>query len=316
MEELNERVIKLKEKIEENKKVEEELKKLQIEIKREKEKLERFEKVLNKEKGDVEKLQKVGFNNLVYTILNKKEEKSSKEQEEYMAAKFKYEQCFQYVQQLKEKIYSSEHEIYELRNLELEYNNIIEEKERIILEKGDSDSKEIINIREQITDMEAYVKKIREVVSAAWSVLYSMDTVINSLKDAKSWGTVDIIGSGAISTMVKHSHINKAEKDLYKVKDSMRELERQIRYMQDFPMNIEYVDINIGKFATFVDYFFDGLFADLYVQSKIEDFLKKLLDNYDKVEMLIRNLKRREEKVTNTIEELYRKKSHMVFDIR
>ena len=34
---------------------------------------------------------------------------------------------------------------------------------------------------------------------------------------------------------------------------------------------MEIPQVYIGEFATFADYFFDGLFADWYVQSRIHD---------------------------------------------
>lgn len=43
------------------------------------------------------------------------------------------------------------------------------------------------------------------------------------------------------------------------------------------------MDIEISGFATFADYFFDGLIADLFVQGKIKDFLNKLRNTYDRI---------------------------------
>ena len=47
----------------------------------------------------------------------------------------------------------------------------------------------------------------------------------------------------------------------------MRDFEQELGDIRD----IEGLRIEIGDFLTFADFFFDGLIADIFVQSKIKD---------------------------------------------
>ena len=66
------------------------------------------------------------------------------------------------------------------------------------------------------------------------------------------------------------------------------------------------IDIEIGSFLTFADYFFDGLFADLTVQSKINDAIQRVADTKMRVNTIIRNLKERLTVTEERIAELNR----------
>jgi len=66
----------------------------------------------------------------------------------------------------------------------------------------------------------------------------------------------------------------------------------------DLAMNI---DINIGSFETFADYFFDGLISDWIVQSKISDSLKSVCNVVYNVEDIIKSLKAKLTTVENEL---------------
>lgn len=110
-------------------------------------------------------------------------------------------------------------------------------------------------------------KEIREAV-------YAVDTTLNHLQKAKeylgsasNWGVFDMLGGGFITTMIKRGKMNDASACLEAAKNSVISLKKELN---DVHQSIE-VDLDVGSFLTFADYFFDGLIADWLVQSKIND---------------------------------------------
>ncbi|HKU52881.1 MAG TPA: hypothetical protein VJQ25_10470, partial [Nitrospira sp.] len=52
------------------------------------------------------------------------------------------------------------------------------------------------------------------------------------------------------------------------------------------------LEINIGEFESFADYFFDGLIMDWIVQSRIEDSLNQAKHAKERIVQTVKNLER------------------------
>lgn len=110
-------------------------------------------------------------------------------------------------------------------------------------------------------------KEIREAINVGKRAKASLNEARNKLNSAKNWGILDILGGGLISGLLKHSRIKDASKCIENAKHDMRDFEQELGDIRD----IEGLRIEIGDFLTFADFFFDGLIADIFVQSKIKD---------------------------------------------
>lgn len=91
-----------------------------------------------------------------------------------------------------------------------------------------------------------------------------LEEALDALNSASNWGILDIFGGGMFTTFVKHSRIDRARDYIYQSREYLWEFKRELS-------GGEYINIDIGSFLTFADFFWDGLFADLLVQSRIND---------------------------------------------
>jgi hypothetical protein len=112
-----------------------------------------------------------------------------------------------------------------------------------------------------------YKKEINEVIQAADNALYHLDEAERYLSSASNWGILDILGGGTISTLIKHSKLDNAKNCMQQAQYAVQGLKREL---QDVNM-INGINLDIGDFLTFADFFFDGFVADIMVQSKIRD---------------------------------------------
>jgi len=116
------------------------------------------------------------------------------------------------------------------------------------------------------------IREIDEAISVGNEVIKSLNQALVSLGSARNFGIWDMLGGGFISGLLKHSKINEANKELEYTRhllDRFRKEVSDVHIVTD-------IQIDIGGFARFADYFFDGLISDWYVQSKINENRQKV----------------------------------------
>ena len=134
---------------------------------------------------------------------------------------------------------------------------------------------------------EEKIHEIDEAAAAADRALMNLRQAAKELDSASSWGIWDMLGGGLISTLCKHSRIDDAKESLEAAKSSLSCLRKELADI-DIPDGIE---INIGEFLTFADYFFDGLLADWMVQSRIGEASRQVEEAIARVEAIRRKLR-------------------------
>ena len=110
-------------------------------------------------------------------------------------------------------------------------------------------------------------KEINEAIQAADQTLSYLVKAQKYLDSAGNWGIFDMLGGGFITTMIKHGKMRDAEDTLTAAKDSIQSLKKELN---DINQIID-VNLDIGDFLYFADYFFDGLVTDWMVQSKVRE---------------------------------------------
>ena len=130
-------------------------------------------------------------------------------------------------------------------------------------------------------------REIREAINAGERALSSLRDAKRSLGSARGWGIVDMIGGRGFSGLMKHVKVGDARNSLNQAKADLDRFSRELSDVRD----IQGLDIEIGNFLTFADFFFDGFFADIMVQSKIRQAQDKIDAAIDQVESLLRKLR-------------------------
>lgn len=243
-------------------------------------------KKLKKEEVDVEKLEGMSFTNLFHTIKGDKSDKLYDERREALAAKLKYDEAVLEINKLNDEINGIRDKIRALGNLEKEYDEVIREKETLIKSGGFNELNKLNNLVEKQIDLKNREKEINEALSAGYMVIDSLNQVENSLHSAGNWGTYDMLGGGFIATMAKHSRIDEAKDEIDRTQSLLRKFHRELKDVG----STANINIEIGSFLTFADYFFDGLFADWSVQNRINDAEDRVSETLRRVHELMNML--------------------------
>lgn len=258
-------------------------------LSQEEERLGLLKKVLQKEEKDVKKLEGMSLRSLFFTILGNKQKRLSKEQEEFVAAKLKYDECRNSVQVLKEQVDSYISQLSEIGDIRYYLEELLKKKEELILSSGDENASRLLENIDKISQYTVEQNELKEAILAGDNAIHALEEAIESLEDAEDMGSLDILGGGLLMTSMKHSSIDEA---MDHVAVANRNLNTFSRELKDVNIDLD-LDVNISSFDKFADYFFDGFIADLNVQNKIRDSLDSVRCKVYHVRELVANLNRK-----------------------
>jgi hypothetical protein len=265
---IHERLMQAKERLRHKQKLGVMLHEAQAIAAQEAEKCSQHEKILAREKSDVEKLEGFNLTGLFYSVLGTKEERLETERQEYLAAKLKHEESLQAFEDARQDVAKLQSEQVAFSNAVAEYDRLIAEKEALLANTGDSRAKSLMDLTERLADLESDRKELEEAVRAGMTAERSLQQVRSELQSAQNWGTWDLLGGGTISTWAKHSKIDSAKRQ---AQIAQRHLQQFQEELADADQRLHISLGEIGGFSTFADFFFDGLIADWIVQSKVQN---------------------------------------------
>lgn len=310
LEEVDRRLMEVKEKMRVKQKLLAAHNDIEQKLYAEKSRLEELASSLQKEGKDVKKLEGLSLTGLFLGILGSKEEQLAKERQEYLAAKLRFDQCKDSILALEEQSSDINQKIAQLKDIDMQYEAVFKEKENFILNERSAVSQKFLRFSEEIADIQSNIRELKEAINAGDAVLEEINGVINSLRSAQSWGTWDLLGGGLISTAVKHSRINDARDSVHRVQQKLMIFSRELKDVN--PYLKSGVAIDIGGFATFADYFFDGLIADWIVQSRIKNSMENAVLQKDKANETLSVLKYSLGKSQQEMERLTKEKQVLI----
>lgn len=131
-------------------------------------------------------------------------------------------------------------------------------------------------------------KEKREAINAGRKALASLKQAQKDLDSAKNWGFWDMIGGGTISTVIKHSKMDRAKQNMQEAKYALKSFSKELN---DVNMAL-HLDIETGDFLSFADWFFDGFFVDWMVQNRIRQASAQVSEAIRRVEGVLKKLER------------------------
>lgn len=130
-------------------------------------------------------------------------------------------------------------------------------------------------------------QEIREAIGAGARALSSLRAAQEKLESARKWGIVDLLGGGFVSDMFKRSRMNEAAEYMETAKRDLQRFQKELGDVQ-IPLELQ---MEVGTFLSFADFFFDGLVADYLVQTRIKEAREQVEEAIGYVEGLMAELK-------------------------
>lgn len=239
------------------------------------------------EQKDVDRLEKGGLVSLFYELTGKKEQKLEKEQKEARAARLKYETARREQEEIGFRLQKANEELRRMRCSEEDYNTLLEELLGEIRAAGDSRSREVLRLEQEVAQHNEVIREIAEAISAGNEALSAADTVLHHLSDAEGWGTWDILGGGLLADIAKHEALDSAQNAVNVLQMKLRSFKTEL-----VDVNVEAnVQISMDGFLGFADWFFDGFFADFAAMEHIENATAEMRVTKEKIRGITDNLR-------------------------
>lgn len=240
----------------------------------------------DKELNDVEILEKTSVRSLFLSITGNREEAIHEEREQLLRAKARYEECQMTIDELKKNLDEANGLLFKFGDIEKDYSGLLKDKERLLVQSGGEQGKELGERLIKADELQVDIREIKEAIAAGKAALQSLEGVHEKLRSAKNWGTWDLLGGGLISNIAKHSAIDEANTRAREVQHQMRLFKKELSDVNQFTD----FQVNLSTFASFADFFFDGLIADWFVQSRINDSISHVDDSRSNILNIVQDL--------------------------
>lgn len=283
---INQEILEFKKRLRQNKKLETLKMTKKEELSKKKMQQRELKEVLEKERKDVEKLENWSISSMFSTLMGKREEKLDKEKEEYLVAKLKYEDFTGKIEELEKELEDINRKLINNDKLNHRYEELIKEKEELIIKEGGAQGIKLKDKLVNIDELKVDIKEINEAINVGEETLSSLQGVKEKLESAQNWGVWDMLGGGLISNIGKHSAIDDANHIAKDVQYQLKSFKKELSDVNEFTD----IEVNLSSFASFADFFLDGIFADWFVQSKINNSLDNVNETMRKIEGIIEDL--------------------------
>lgn len=259
-----------------------------------------LEKIVAKENEDVSKLEHTSLASLFHSVLGKLDEQMAKEQKEALAARLKYDQVAKDLADVQARIAELCAERAHYLHCPQEFEELYSQKKGELLQENGESARHILELADAENRARINLQEISQAIAAGQEALDSLERVEHSLDSAGGWGTLDLLGGGLLTDLVKHSHIDEAQ---IETENTQRLLRRFKTELADIQIGVDIV-IETGGFAKFADFFLDGLIADWFMQSRIRQSQDSVCGVRSEVEDILRRLVKLKNEENSLIEKL------------
>lgn len=247
-----------------------------------------------KEKADVEKLQKESLSAFLKRLIGNYDQQLDKEQQEQLSAKRELDLSLALFLEAREQLDSVQTAIQETTVRIQQTKEQLYQQNTDFREKSQSEEFKRAELNQELVEID-------EALAAGEKVLAGIDFALDDLDSADSYSTWDMFTNGNIFLdMMKYDKIDKAEAKMNQLE---QQLENYTKELKDISLDrfLSYEKFS-GMSKTF-DIFFDNLFSDWDTKSKIGRNIEMLEQLGFDVEELQTKLETRKQAIHQQIEE-------------
>lgn len=265
---------------------------------------DRLKARLTKEQQDVLKLGQFSFANKFRQLTGKMDEIMEKELNEAAEAELKLNEAEKVLMDLEEETAALKAELDrpEYEFLDDDWEAFLQEKELWMRNNDDAAVRKLQQVADERAMLQSLRREIEEAIHAgqdAGRVLQSAMSQLGNAEGMSMWDT--FLGGGMIVTAMKYSSINSSDDKIHRAQRALRRFQSELADVEEFDQHR--LTINKGDFLNFTDFFFDNMFTDWMVHSRITEAKGELDRVLADVERVLRELR---DRLTRTDEEIAR----------
>lgn len=272
-----------------------------------------LERQLTKEQLDVEKLEGFSFTNMVRNWRGNLDEIRDQEKAEAAAVELKWNEAVKMVEDLEQEERNVRIELaYEsFRLLQPRWQQLMDEKKQWLKENSPENFAVIESLYTRKTEIKTMLKEIDEAQSAGTTAKSLLSSAIDQLASAKSFSTWDtFLGGGMIVTAMKHNAIDESEDTIHRAQMALQRFQREMKDVQ--ALEASAFTVERGSFIQVADYFFDDIFSEWTIHSRIKKSQGNLENTSRDVSTVLHSLDEKKRLLQSELTEVESKSKEMI----
>ncbi|WP_252504825.1 hypothetical protein [Sporosarcina sp. Marseille-Q4943] len=238
---------------------------------------DRLHRQLSNEQQDVVKLGKFSFANKIKEWTGKWDGQMEKEINEVVEAELKYNEAEKTVTDLEAEVgrLRAEMNREDFLYVDEDWEDFLKEKEAWIRQNDTAANGTLQKIADDRVRVRSLMREIDEAYEAGDKAKMALDAALDRLGNAEGlsmWDT--FLGGGLIVSALKYSEMNSSDDLVHRAQRALRHYETELMDVQNAAT--ESFNVNHNDFFTFTDIFFDNIFSDWAVHSRITGAKGKL----------------------------------------
>lgn len=260
---------------------------------------------LTKEQQDVIKLGKFSFANKIKEWTGKWDEQMEREINEVAEAELKYNEAAKTVTDLQAELsrLKEQSKNPDFQYVDEDWEDFLREKESWIRQNDSVATATLQKITDDRIRIRSLMREIDEAIEAGNKAVRALDAALDKLGNAEGlsmWDT--FLGGGLLVSALKYSEMNSSDDLVHRAQRALRHYETELMDVQNVAS--ESFQVNHNDFFTFTDIFFDNIFSDWMVHSRITDAKSKLNVVLRDVRRVQDRLKRKRDEAIEEIKRL------------
>ncbi len=265
------------------------------------EELSHLEQILKKEEADVNKLTKMSVNSMFRLFLKDPERQLEIEQQEYVIAALRYNECIESIELLEYEIEVVKGSLGDEEELERRLNELILKKEILVRDTYPHIATKLNNIDYKIVKRKMELKEIEEAQVAGSKAEEQLIAVVANLNKVDAWGNWSAI-SNYQSFYSKKSFIDRTRELAVNTGMLLSTFEQELKDVFDTAGIKD--DLTVDAFDTFLMVFYDNMVTDWIVQSHLRHTRNAVEGTHAKLSRLMAALKHQHEVLSSEIAQL------------
>ena len=236
------------------------------------------------EQDDVDRLEGRSLARYFYTLLGSLDEKLDAERAGARAAAVEHDAVLAELEDVNAAVSQAEGELARLSGCEERYDKAVSAKAEYLKKSGSPLADKLRGIEKRAAYNERQTRETDEAIRAGEAACAAAERVVKSLSSASTWSTIDIFSDSFLADVVKYGRIDDAQRAMEQLRIALRRFGTELA---DVGGRLE---TGMGDLLTFADIFFDNIFTDFAVSSRINRSLCEAREVEERVQRSLSSL--------------------------
>jgi hypothetical protein len=262
------------------------------------------------ETADVEALESFSPTRIWAALRGSRDADLDRERAEQQAAEYAVARADALMLSAHDEVRRAEAELRALGDVERRRRDAMAAMEEWLQSSGSPAGAELTRLSERAAATHAERIEVREALEAGAAAAQSLAAAQQVLGSADGWATYDpFFGGGMLTDMVKYDRMDEAQRLLHLADQSVRRLSRELA---DVGMQPVVAGLQVDGFTRAFDVWFDNIFTDWSVKSRIGDAARQTAAAAGTVAEVRRRLAARDQELTAELSRIAAERERVV----